>query len=251
MKRIANVPGPYLRRLHLADNLIDFDAGAVEIAASQLDEGFVGGLGGRAASGANAHYSLALRALSDGGASNGANPGRGADEARIETALLATVTCVSMIKRCAFKNWQYSIFCKLTLCVLIYGTVLYRLLTSSQMFRELDLDGNVIGNAAGRELLEALHLRKEGNMLLTVLSYREIRRGELRLIYSSLYILFKTCVAKLPKAGLKVNCRRMNATLFRDIFKLGAFLWINYRITLNSTTLIKYILVAYFEITYP
>lgn len=108
---------------------------------------------------------------------------------------------------------------------MIYGTVLYRLLTSSQMFRELDLDGNVIGNAAGRELLEALHLRKEGDLLLTFV--------ELRLLYNSLYILLKNCVAKLPKAGLKVNCRRMNATLFRDIFKLGAFLWINYRITLN------------------
>ena len=102
VKRIVNVPGPYLRRLHLADNLIDFDAGAVEIAASQLDGGIDAGRGGRALSGPSAHYALALGALSDGGALSGANSGRGADEARIETALLATVTCVSMIKRCAF-----------------------------------------------------------------------------------------------------------------------------------------------------
>ena len=98
-----NVPGPYLRRLHLADNLLDFDAGAVEIAASQLDGGVGGALGGIDLNGPSAHYALALSALSEGGAVSSANSGRGADEARIETALLATVTCVSMIKRSAFK----------------------------------------------------------------------------------------------------------------------------------------------------
>ena len=79
------------------------------------------------------------------------------------------------------------------------------------MFRELDLDGNVIGNAAGRELLEALHLRKEGAYFLMI--------RELRIVLED--VLSNFSLAKLPKAGLKVNCRRMNATLFRDIFKLG------------------------------
>ena len=44
---------------------------------------------------------------------------------------------------------------------------------------------------------------------------------ELRIVLEDVRVLSNFSIAKLPKAGLKVNCRRMNATLFRDIFKLG------------------------------
>ena len=68
-----------------------------------------------------------------------------------------------------FLTWPYNglFYCSL---------LIFRLITHSEGLQELDLDDNLIGDLGGREILEALMDRKEGDWTIKVKTSTTVKR---------------------------------------------------------------------------
>ena len=90
---------------------------------------------------------------------------------------------------------------KWLVCSCIY---LCRWLLSSEVIQEVDLGGNWIGDAGGRELLAALNERKEGIVTMSL----------------QIAVLSVCLLARLPAVRLTVT-HRMSSDIFASIVELG------------------------------